>query len=139
MLNNGEYPTFKTFSRQMSNYLCYFFPTDLTKIPFLKSLISISRLIVPNDENLFTESNLANWFSSSVQFFCQVIISQNEMKLLGSVKKMNHFDTYSITACPITFEHKNDVTIILLLKYKPQASSSVKFDNDCDVIFILKM
>ena len=39
---------------------------DLTKIPFLKRLISISRLIleVLNDQNLFTESNLANWFSS---------------------------------------------------------------------------
>ena len=42
---------------------------DLTKIPFLKRLISISRLIVEvlNDQNLFTESNLANWFSSYVQ------------------------------------------------------------------------
>ena len=43
---------------------------DLTKIPFLKRLISISRLIVEvlNDQNLSTESNLANWFSSYVQF-----------------------------------------------------------------------
>ena len=43
---------------------------DLTKIPFLKRLIGISRLIVEvlNDENVFTESNLANWFSSCVQF-----------------------------------------------------------------------
>ena len=43
---------------------------DLTKIPFLKRLIGISCLIVEvlNDENLFTESNLANWFSSYVQF-----------------------------------------------------------------------
>ena len=43
---------------------------DLTKIPFLKRLISISRSIVEvlNDQNLFTESNLANWFSSYVQF-----------------------------------------------------------------------
>ena len=45
---------------------------DLTKIPFLKRLISIPRLIVEvlNDQNLFTESNLANWFqvmSSLVQ------------------------------------------------------------------------
>ena len=37
---------------------------------FLKRLISISRLIVEvlNDQNLFTESNLVNWFSSYVQF-----------------------------------------------------------------------
>ena len=43
---------------------------DLTKIPFLKRLVCIFRLIVEvlNDQNLFTESNLANWFSSYVQF-----------------------------------------------------------------------
>ena len=43
---------------------------DLTKIAFLKRLISISRLIVEvlNDRNLSTESNLASWFSSYVQF-----------------------------------------------------------------------
>ena len=57
----------------------------LMKIPFLKRLIGISRLIgeVLNDQNLFTESNLANWFSSYAQFV-QVVISQNE---LGSVEK----------------------------------------------------
>ena len=39
---------------------------DLT---FLKRLIGKSRLIVDvlNDQDLFTESNLANWFSSYVQ------------------------------------------------------------------------
>ena len=44
---------------------------DLTKIPFLKCLISIYRLIteVINDQNLFTESNLGNWFSSYVQSY----------------------------------------------------------------------
>ena len=44
---------------------------DLTKIPFtIKRLIGLSRLIVEvlDDRNLFTESNLANWFSSYVQF-----------------------------------------------------------------------
>ena len=42
---------------------------DLTKIPFLKRLIGISRLTVEvlNDQNLFTESNLANWFLTYVQ------------------------------------------------------------------------
>ena len=36
---------------------------DFTKIPFLKRLISISRLIVEvlNDKNLSKQSNLANW------------------------------------------------------------------------------
>ena len=43
---------------------------DLTKIPFLKRLISISRLIVEvlNDQSPFTKSNLGNWFSSYAQF-----------------------------------------------------------------------
>ena len=43
---------------------------DLTKMPFLERLIGISRLIVEvlNNQNCFTESNLANWFSSYVQF-----------------------------------------------------------------------
>ena len=43
---------------------------DFTKIPFLKRIIGISRFIVEvlNDQNLFTESNLANWFSSYIQF-----------------------------------------------------------------------
>ena len=43
---------------------------DLTKLPFLKRLIGISPLIVEvlENQNLFTESNLANWFSSYVQF-----------------------------------------------------------------------
>ena len=43
---------------------------ELTKIPFLKCLIGTSRLIVEvlNDQNFFTESNLANWFSSYPQF-----------------------------------------------------------------------
>ena len=43
---------------------------DLTKIPFLKRLIGISRLIVEvlYDQIVFTESNLANWFSSYAQF-----------------------------------------------------------------------
>ena len=44
---------------------------DLTKIPFLKCLISIYRLIVEvmNDQNLLTESNLGYWFLSYVQFY----------------------------------------------------------------------
>ena len=43
---------------------------DLTKMPSLKRLISISRLIIEvlKDQNLFTESNLTNWSSSYVQF-----------------------------------------------------------------------
>ena len=43
---------------------------DLTKILFPKRLIGTSRLIAEalDDHNLFTESNLANWLSSYVQF-----------------------------------------------------------------------
>ena len=41
---------------------------DLRKIPFLKCFISIYRLIVEvlKNQNLFTESNLGDWFSSYV-------------------------------------------------------------------------
>ena len=44
---------------------------DLTKISFFKCLLSIYRLIVEvlNDQNIFTESNLGDWFSSYVQFY----------------------------------------------------------------------
>ena len=61
---------------------------DLTKIPFLERLIGISRLMVEvlNNQNRFTESNLANWFSVTSSFV-QVVISQNELKLLCSVEK----------------------------------------------------
>ena len=43
---------------------------DLTKISFLKRLIGISCLIAEllDDQTLFTESNLANWFLNYVQF-----------------------------------------------------------------------
>ena len=44
---------------------------DLTKMPFLKCLVSIYRLIVEvlNDQNLFAESSLGDWSSSYVQFY----------------------------------------------------------------------
>ena len=43
---------------------------NLMKIPFLKCLIGMSCLIVEvlNDQDLFTESDLANSFSNYVQF-----------------------------------------------------------------------
>ena len=51
---------------------------DLTKILFLKCLISVYRLIVEvlNDQNLFTESNLGDWFSSYVQFYSDCYFSE---------------------------------------------------------------
>ena len=44
---------------------------DLTKMPFLKCLLNIYCLIlaVISDQNLFTESNMGDWFSSYVQFY----------------------------------------------------------------------
>ena len=62
---------------------------DLTKIPSLKRLIGISRLIVEvlNNQNLFTESNLADWFSSYVQFWSSGRFSEQGLKLLGNVEK----------------------------------------------------
>ena len=70
---------------------------DLTKLPFLKRLISIYRLIVEvlNNQNLFTESNLTNWFRV-MSSFVQVVIFQNELKLLGSVEKLNERGGYSM-------------------------------------------
>ena len=58
----------------------------LTKIPFLKCLISVYRLIVEilNYQNLFMESNLGDSFSSYVQFYSGGH-SQNELQLLGRV------------------------------------------------------
>ena len=38
------------------------------------------------NQNLFTESNLGDWFSSYVQVY-QVVISLNELQLLGRVEK----------------------------------------------------
>ena len=66
---------------------------DLTKIPFLKRLISISRLIaeVLNDQNLFTEWNLANWFSSYVQFCSGGHFSEQAEAAWWS-GKMNHLN-----------------------------------------------
>ena len=64
---------------------------DLTKMPFLKRLIGISRLIgeVLNDQNLFTESNLANWFSSYVQF-CSGGHFSERAEAARYCGKMNH-------------------------------------------------
>ena len=61
---------------------------DLVKIPFLKCLIDTSHLIVEvlNDQNL-----LQNWIwlidFGVMSSFARVIISQNKLKLLGSVEK----------------------------------------------------
>ena len=43
-----------------------FLKFDSKEIPFLKGKYQFSK--VPNDQNLFTESNLVNWFSSYVLF-----------------------------------------------------------------------
>ena len=61
---------------------------DLTKIKFLKRLIGISRLIVEilNDQNLFTESNLVDWFSSYVQFFQENIVFQTAQEMNNTLK-----------------------------------------------------
>ena len=64
---------------------------DLTKIPFLKSLIDICLLIVDvlNDQNLFTESNLDNWFSSYVHF-CSAGHFSERAKAARQCGKINH-------------------------------------------------
>ena len=61
---------------------------DLTKIPFLKRLIGISRLIVEvlNDQKFLQNRIWLIGFRIMLSFV-QVVISQNELKLLGSVEK----------------------------------------------------
>ena len=56
--------------------------------PHPQTFNRISRLIaeVLNDQNLFTESYLADWFSSYVQF-CSGGNFSERVKLLGSVEK----------------------------------------------------
>ena len=70
---------------------------DLTKIPFLKRLIGIHHLIVEvlNDQNLFTESNLANWFSSYVQF-CSGGHFSERAEAARWCGKMNHLNATTI-------------------------------------------
>ena len=46
---------------------------------------------VLNYQNLFTEPDLANWFSNYVQF-CSGCRFSEPAELLGSVKKMNHLN-----------------------------------------------
>ena len=51
-------------------------------------------------------------------------------------------DTYSLNIYVLLdFKHKNGVTTIVKLvwSYESQASGSVKFDNDCNVIFMFKI
>ena len=61
---------------------------NLTKIQFFKYLISMYCLVVEvlNDQNLFTESNLGDCFRV-MSSFIKVVISQNELQLLGRVEK----------------------------------------------------
>ena len=65
---------------------------DLTKIPFLTCLISIYHLIVEvlNDQNLFTESNLGDWFSCYVKFYLGGHFSERSAAARKS-GKVNHF------------------------------------------------
>ena len=64
-------------------------------MPFLKRLISICRLIVEvlNDQNLFTESNLANWFSNYVQFCLGGHFSEQAEAARQSGGKINHLNS----------------------------------------------
>ena len=66
-------------------------PATLTEISFLKCLINICRLIAKalNDQNLFTKSNLVNWFPSYVQFCSGGHFSKRGEAAL-QCGKMNH-------------------------------------------------
>ena len=92
---------------------------DLTKIPFLKRLISIPRLIVEvlNDQNLFTESTLANWFSSYVQFCSGGHFSKRAEAAFQS-GKMTHlkYTTFKTDLSLLDIEIGNHVSAIALIK-----------------------
>ena len=77
---------------------------DLMKVSLLKCLISISRLIVYvlNDQNPFTESNLAYWFSSYVQF-CTGGHSSEPAEAVRWCGKMNYHKQYK---CCKQFHYK---------------------------------
>ena len=62
---------------------------DLTKIPFIIHLISISHLLVEvlNDQNLFLQNRIWLIGFRVMSSFVQVVIFQNELKLLVSVEK----------------------------------------------------
>ena len=62
---------------------------DLTKISFLKRLISISRLTVEilNDQNLSHRIEFGKLVFELCPVLFWVVISQNELKLLGRVEK----------------------------------------------------
>ena len=66
---------------------------DLTKIPFLKCLIGICRLIVEvlNDQNLFAESILANLVLNYVQF-CSGGHFSEQAEAAWECGKMNHLE-----------------------------------------------
>ena len=72
---------------------------DFTKIPFLKRLIGISRLIVEvlNDQNPFTESNVSNWFSSYVQFCSGGHFSERAeaARYCGEMNHLKHICNYA--------------------------------------------
>ena len=68
---------------------------DSTKIPFSKYLVSIYGLIVEvlNDQNLFTESNLGDWFSRYVQFYSSGHFSERAAAA-RQIGKMNHLKVF---------------------------------------------
>ena len=74
---------------------------DLTKVPF-NQCISFDIVEVPNDQSLFTESNLANWFSSYVQF-CSGGHFSEPAEMLGSVEKSITLNTHCILE--MSYEH----------------------------------
>ena len=83
---------------------------DLTKIPFSKRLSSIPRLIVEvfNDQNLFTESDFANWFSSYVQI-CSGGHFSERAEAARQCGKMNHLNRLWGHS-PINNEHESTKT-----------------------------
>ena len=101
---------------------------DLTKISFLKRLISISGLIVEvlNDQNLFTESNFANWFLGYVQFCSGGHFSEPAEAACG---KMNHLKLAGCSG-PMTLKGSTSKTL-----QRTSWISSGKFDIAMTIYF----
>ena len=89
---------------------------DLTKILFLKRLIGISRFIVEvlNDQKLFTESNLANWFRVKADFL-------SWQKLLATIFFSKEISLVIIAAMVLApnFYWKNCLRVISVIRGNP--------------------
>ena len=88
---------------------------DLSKVPFHTILISIyhSTVEVLNDQNLFTELSLGDWFSSYVQFYTSGHFSERAAAARQS-GKLNHLKgPIRLQGCKILSFHWIRETVLI--------------------------